>query len=288
MRMLRLRNRLRTSFICRLCSTFSGFIGVSTVLVVVTLGIFASELSPHDPLTIDIPAKFSRPSLEHPLGTDELGRDLLSRLLFGTRIALGTSLAAVTCALVTGVSLGMLAGYSGGIVRYALILVFDIVKSYPALLFAIFVIAISDRRSLSMLIVVIGVIWFPAYARLIMVQTMRIKEGDYVSAAVAFGASKSRILIRHILPNTIGPVFIQAAMDIPAVITFEAALSFLGLGVPPPIPSWGRILQEGYSYVRVSPWVVIFSSMFLILATIGFTFLGEALRDHLDPRLRAG
>jgi len=121
-----------------------------------------------------------------------------------------------------------------------------------------------------------------------MVQTMRIKESDYVKAAVSFGASKSRILICHILPNTIGPVFIQSAMDIPAVITFEAALSFLGLGVPPPIPSWGRILREGYLYVRAAPWAVIFSSIFLILATLGFTFLGEALRDHLDPRLRAG
>ncbi len=136
------------------------------------------------------------------------------------------------------------------------------------------------------LIIVIGITTFPGYARLIRAETLRVKEEEYILAAKALGCSKHLIMFRHILPNAIGPLFIQAAMDIPVVITYEAALSFLGLGVPPPAPSWGAILRTGYLYIRISPWLVIFGGIVLVLATLGFTLFGEALRDTLDPKLR--
>lgn len=219
------------------------------------------------------------------MGTDNLGRDTLSRLIFGARIALIVSLSSVSFGVVLALVFGLMAGYSSQTVGNLFVILFDTIRSFPALIFAITIMALIGP-SIVTLIIVIGITTFPGYARLIRAETLRVKEEEYILAAKALGCSKHLIMFRHILPNAIGPLFIQAAMDIPVVITYEAALSFLGLGVPPPAPSWGAILRTGYLYIRISPWLVIFGGIVLVLATLGFTLFGEALRDTLDPKLR--
>lgn len=280
----RMKGVLRT-FFKRIFSEPMGIMGFVLVSLIILIGIFAPLLAPHDPLDIDSFNRLEGSSRLYPLGTDNLGRDTLSRLIFGTRIALVVSLTAISFGIILALFLGITAGYSSQLVENLLIVFFDIIKSFPALLLAITIIALTGP-SLPMLILIIGFTRFPAYARLIRAQTLRIREREFVLAAEALGCSRFLIMFRHILPNVIGSVFIQAAMDIPVVITFEAGLSFLGLGVPPPTPSWGAILRTGYRYIRTSPSMVIYGGVFLILATLGFTLFGEALRDALDPRLR--
>jgi peptide/nickel transport system permease protein len=263
----------------------TGVVGFFCVVLIVGVAVFAPFLAPYRPEEINVLQRLSGPSAEHPLGTDQLGRDLLSRLIYGARVALIVSLPAVLLGAVLGLALGLIAGYYGGFIDNALLMLFDIVRSFPALLFAIAVIALTGP-SLVMVIVIMGVTRFPEYGRLIRAQTLKTKEEEFVTASRALGCSTPRILARHLLPNVIAPLFILAAMDIPVVITFEAGLSFLGLGVPPPTPSWGTILREGYTYVRASPWLITFGSLTLIIATLGFTFFAEALRDAFDVRLR--
>ncbi len=280
----RIKGSLRT-FFKRLFSEPLGTTGFILVVLILLVAIFAPLLAPHDPLDIDPLNRLSGPTSQYLLGTDNLGRDTLSRLIYGARIALLVSLSAISFGVVLALFLGITAGYSSQIIENLLIIFFDMIKSFPALLLAITIIALTGP-SLLMLIVIIGITRFPAYARLIRAQTLRIRDREFVVAAEALGCPRFLIMFRHILPNVIGSVFIQAAMDIPVVITFEAGLSFLGLGVPPPTPSWGAILRIGYRYIRTSPSMVIYGGIVLILATLGFTLFGEALRDALDPRLR--
>ncbi len=261
-----------------------GLLGFLLILFLILVAIFAPYIAPYSPSDIDIANRLASPSNDHWFGTDNLGRDVFSRLVYGARIALTVPILTISFGITIAIILGLIAGYSSERVGNILLIVFDIVKSFPALLFAMTIIALTGSN-LYMLIVIIGITRFPAYARLIRAQTLRIKGKEYVIAAKAIGASVFKIMFKHILPNVIGPIFIQAAMDIPVVITFVAALSFLGLGVPPPTPSWGTIIKTGYSFIRIAPWMVIFGGIVLIWATLGFTLFGEALRDNLDPRL---
>lgn len=278
--------RYRKSLLRRLLSEYSGITGLALVTIVVILAIFSPQIAPYDPTGIDIPSKLESPSAKHPMGTDHLGRDLLSRLIFGARIALIVSIPAILFGMVFASILGTICGYSRGFLGSVILVAFDTVRSFPTILFAIAILAMSGGSSITTLIVVLGITRIPTFGRVVRAQTIRVRGNEYVLAAQSIGASTPRILIRHILPNAIGPVFIQGAMDIPVMITFEAALSFLGLGVQPPTPSWGAILQVGYDYIRTTPWIVIFGGLFLAVTTLGFTLLGEALRDNLDPRLR--
>jgi peptide/nickel transport system permease protein len=272
--------------IVRLLRDPTGVVGTLFVTAIVVVAVFAPWLTPYAPDQIDVLERFASPGAEHWMGTDQLGRDVFTRLIYGTRIALAVALPAVLAGAVVGMLLGLLAGYLGGWVETGLIWLFDVVRSFPALLFAIAIIALTGP-SLFMVVFIMALTRFPSYGRLIRAQTLKIREEEYVTASRALGCSTPRVMLRHILPNAMAPLFIQAAMDVPVVITFEAGLSFLGLGVPPPTPSWGSMLREGYTYVRATPWMILFGSGFLVIATLGFTFFAEALRDLFDVRIRA-
>ncbi len=277
--------RLRRLAVIRLLRDPTGAVGTLFVALIVAMALGAPWLSPRPPEAIDVTQRLAPPSAEHWMGTDQLGRDVFSRLVYGTRIALLVSLPAVIAGAVLGMLLGLIAGYFGGWVETGLIWLFDVVRSFPALLFAIAIIALVGP-SLFMIVLIMALTRFPSYGRLIRAQTLKIREEEFVTASQALGCSSLRVMLRHILPNAVAPLFIQAAMDVPVVITFEAGLSFLGLGVPPPTPSWGSILREGYTYVRATPWMILFGSGFLVVATLGFTFFAEALRDLFDVKIR--
>lgn len=277
---------IRESRINEIFSGFSETVGISLIIFVVILAIFSPQLAPYSPTKTDVLNKFSAPSFGHLLGTDHLGRDLLSRLIFGTRLALIIALFSIAFAVVTSLFLGFLAGYFSGITDNILVWFFDVLRSFPAVLLAITILTLVGGATLPIFIAVLGITRIPSYGRLFRAQVQKVREEDYVMAADAIGSSVPHTGLRHILPNAIGPLFIQAAMDIPVIITYEAGVSFLGLGLSPPTADWGRILRTGYNYLLISPWMIIFSSLFLILATLGFTFAGEALRDWLDPSLK--
>src|SRR5210317_1320135 len=260
----------------------AGFVLVSIILL---LTILAPWLAPYDPLDVNVHNRLSGPSAAHWLGTDQLGRDILSRVLYGGQVALKVSLVAISVAMAIGLLLGMLAGLGPRWLDRVLVIGFDTVRSFPTIMFALAIVALTGP-SLNTVIGVIIVTSIPVYARVVRTQTQALRERDFILAERAMGASTGRILRDHVLPNIAAPLFILASMDVPAVVGIEAGLSFLGLGVSPPTPSWGSILNDGYSYLRNSPWPIIAGGIPLILVTLGFTFFGESLRDILDPKLR--
>jgi peptide/nickel transport system permease protein len=261
-----------------------GALGFVIVLLFVLTVIFAPVIAPYNYARQDIPHMLQGPSRTYTLGTDHLGRDLFSRLVYGSRIALGTAIPAVTIALVGGVLLGLLAGYAGGTVDDVIIVLLDSISAFPSVILALAVLALLGP-SLRNVILTIGFTWIPGYARVTRAQMFSAKEEVYVEVERALGASNWRIILSHILPNIVAPLLILATMDLPVVITFEAGLSFLGLGVRPPTPSWGVILSDGFNFIRQSPWPTVWAGLALIITTLGFALLGEALRDALDPRL---
>jgi peptide/nickel transport system permease protein len=260
----------------------AGFVLVSFLLLIT---VFAPWLAPYDPLEVDVYNRLSSPTAEHWLGTDQLGRDVLSRVLFGGQVALKVSLIAISASLSIGLVLGMLAGFGPRWLDRILVVSFDTVRSFPTIMFALAIIALTGP-SLNTVIGVIIITSIPVYARVVRTQTQALRERDFILAERAMGASNARILRDNVLPNIAAPLFILASMDVPAVVGMEAGLSFLGLGVSPPTPSWGSILNDGYSYLRNSPWPIIAGGLPLIAVTLGFTFFGESLRDIFDPRLR--
>jgi len=225
------------------------------------------------------------PSWSHFLGTDQLGRDLFSRVLYGGQVALKVALVSTGVSLVIGTVLGMIAGFGPRWFDNVIMLFFDTIRSFPTVMFALATVALVGP-SLSTVIIVIIVTQIPTYGRVVRTQTLTIKSSEFIKAEIVMGASTFRILTVHILPNVVGPLLILASMDIPTVIALEAGLSFLGMGVKPPTPSWGSILNDGYTLIRITPWPIIAGSIPLVLVTLGFTFLGESLRDQLDPKLR--
>ena len=262
-----------------------GIIGGLIVLAFVLMAVFAPWLAPHDPLKIDVMHKFSGPSLEHWAGTDQLGRDLLSRIIYGARTALGVAITATGIAGILGILLGLVAGYGPRWLDSLLILCFDAITSLPMIMFALAVITVLGPSTKTLILVII-LVSIPGYARFIRAQTLSLVRSDFIMAEQAMNASHARIILLHLLPNVAGQLLVVLSMDIPVVIMLEAGLSYLSLGVKPPTPSWGNILYDGYVSLRQSPGMVIIAGIPLILATLGFTFLGEALRDALDPRLQ--
>ncbi len=261
-----------------------GALGFFIVLMFLVAVIFAPVLAPYDYAKQDIPSMLQGPSRAHLLGTDHLGRDILSRIIYGSRIALAAAVPSVSIALIGGIILGLLAGYIGGIVDDIIVIILDSIKAFPAVILALAILALLGP-SLVNEILVIGLAWIPGYARVTRAQVFSARQNLYVEAERSLGASSRRIVLRHILPNILAPLLILAAMDLPVVITFEAGLSFLGLGVRPPTPSWGVILAEGFNFIRQSPWPITWAGLTLIITTLGFTLFGETLRDVLDPRL---
>ena len=271
-------------FILKLCKDPMGLIGFTIVTCFVIIAILADFIAPFDPNKIDILNKLQGPSANHFFGTDQLGRDTLSRLIHGTQIALLVAGISIGLAVLIGSILGAIAGYGPNWLDFSIMLLFDMVRSYPVIMFALAVVVLFGP-SLTTVMAIIVATSFPTYGRLMRTQTQSLRQAEYILSAQALGVSTHKILLRHILPNTIGPILIVASMDVPFVIALEAGLSFLGLGVRPPTPSWGSILNDGYTYIRNSKWLLLSAGAPLILVTIGFTFLGEQLRDIFDPKI---
>ncbi|MEX1108710.1 MAG: ABC transporter permease [Dongiaceae bacterium] len=264
-----------------------GMFGLILVLLFFASAIFAPWIAPYDPNALDIPARLQGPSWAHLAGTDQLGRDTFSRVLFGGRVALKIAAIGVSASLALGIALGIISGYGPRWLDSLLLLIFDTVRAFPVIVLALAVVAVTGP-SLELVLIIIIVTSVPGYARLVRTSTLALKNAEFITAEQSLGASTGRIMARHIMPNVVGPLLILGAMDVPVVVTVEAGLSFLGLGVLPPQASWGTILNEGYLAIRETPWLVIAGGIPLVLTTLGFTFLGEALRDVFDPRLRKG
>jgi peptide/nickel transport system permease protein len=262
-----------------------GLMGLVLVTVFVAMAVAAPLLAPYDPVALDVRAKLQGPSLVHWLGTDQLGRDTLSRIIYGARTALTIALTATGIAGICGLLLGLIAGYGPRWLDGVLVLVFDSLNSLPMVMFALAIITVVGPGTGTLILVVV-LVSIPGYARLIRAQTLTLRGSDFIVAEQAIGASTTRIILRHLLPNVVGPLCIVLSMDIPVVIMLEAGLSYLNLGVRPPTPSWGNVLYDGYTSIRTSTTLVIAAGAPLVLATLGFTFLGEGLRDALDPRLQ--
>ncbi|MDA9009328.1 ABC transporter permease [Alphaproteobacteria bacterium] len=262
-----------------------GLVGLVIVTLIFASALFASWIVPYDPIALNIPDRMQGPSWAHLLGTDQLGRDTFSRVIMGGRVALQVALPTIIGAMTIGIFLGMVAGYGPKWLDNLIVLLFDTVRSFPTVMFALAVVALVGP-SLNTVILVIMVTSVPTYGRVVRTLTQSIKSSEFIMAEKALGASTPRILAVHILPNVLGPLAVLAAMDIPTIVGLEAGLSFLGMGVRPPTPSWGSLLNDGYSLIRNTPWLIIAGGIPLILTTLGFTFLGEALRDVVDPKLR--
>jgi len=262
-----------------------GLCGLILVALMVLSAVLASWLIPYDPIALDILHRLEPPSKAHLMGTDQLGRDVFSRVIMGGRIALKVALVSISLALSCGLVLGLIAGYGPPWVDRLMILFFDTIRSFPTIIFALAVVTLIGP-SMETVILVVIITTIPVYGRIVRAQAQSMKNNEFILAERSMGAGMPRILAVHMLPNIIGPLLIIASMDIPAVVTIEAGLSFLGVGVRPPTPSWGSILNDGYSFIRNTPWLIISGGIPLILTTLGFTFLGESLRDIFDPKLR--
>jgi peptide/nickel transport system permease protein len=260
--------------------------GAALVTIFIILAIFAPLISPQDPAHIDLPARLSPPSSAHWCGTDELGRDILSRLIYGSRISILVGSSVVALSLSLGLIIGSLAGYYGGrLDRFINIVVMNAFLSFPGILLAIAFVAFRGPGIFN-LVLALSLGGWVGYARLVRAQVLAAREKEYVEAARALGASDLRIITRHILPNIIQPVIVQAAIGMAGAILAEATMSFLGLGVPPPTASWGTMLNDGRAHLFDSPHLVLFPAAAVMLAVLSFNFIGDALRDYLDPRSR--
>lgn len=262
-----------------------GLFGLSLVAIVLTCALLAPLIAPYDPARIDVLDKFSGFSASHWLGTDQLGRDTLSRVIYGSRVAMGIALSSISTAALLGLGLGLAAGYGPRWLDNILLFLFDTLSSIPLILLALTVITIAGP-GMATLILVIVIISVPGYGRIVRSQTLSLKRAEFILAEEAAGASLPRILGIHLLPNVLGTLVILVSMDIPTVVALEAALSFLGMGVRPPTPSWGTMLYDGYTSLQTTALPVFAAGLPLVIATLGFTFLGESLRDALDPKLR--
>jgi peptide/nickel transport system permease protein len=262
----------------------AGLLGLVIVTGLLVAAVFAPQIAPYDPSSLDVVHRLEAPSADHPLGTDQLGRDLLSRIVFGVRVELRVAVPATIGALALGVLLGLAAGYLGGRVDNALIVAMDTMQAFPAVILALTILALLGP-SLRNVAIVLGVAFAPAFARVTRALVLAVKQNPYIEAERSLGAGTPRIVLFHVAPNILPPLLTLVAMTLPSAIAAEAGLSFLGLGVQPPTPSWGVILADGFTYVRDAPWAVVWTGLALVVTTLGFTFLGEALRDQLDPKL---
>ena len=263
----------------------SGRIGMIATLLVVLGGLLAPVIATHLPNQIDVALRLTPPSADHLLGADHLGRDLYSRGLYGTRVAVGVAVAVTATALVLGIFLGVAAAYAPSLVESMILAVFDIISSYPSLILALALVAVLGPGLIN-IIILVTIVFVPQFGRVARAQTITIKERPFLEAEQALGASGSRIMLFHVLPNIVGPIVVLASMQIPVVITLEAGLSFLGVGIRPPLASWGSMLFDGFTHLEQSVWPVLVPGAMLTLATLGFTLFGESLRDAIDPKLR--
>lgn len=269
----------------RLRQNHLALIGLGIITVLVILAIFAQFIAPYDPVKMNPRVAYKPPSAQYLLGTDEYGRDLLSRVIYGSRVSLSVGIISVSISLLLGSFLGLLAGYFMGIVDIVLTRIMDIIISFPAILLALVFIALIGS-GIDRVMVAIGLVYTPLFARLTRGSVLAERGKLYVEAAVMSGAKSFRIIFKHILPNTMAPIIVQASLAMSYAILAEAALSFLGLGTQPPTPSWGIMLSKGRDLINHSPWLSIWPGLAIMLVVFGFNVLGDGLRDSLDPRLK--
>jgi len=259
--------------------------GLALIGVIFLIAGFASFVAPYDPGKTEVSVKLKSPSLLHYLGTDQLGRDVFSRMLYGSRISLSVGFVAVGISIFIGVLVGAIAGYYGGWVDSILMRFVDTMLCFPSFFLILTIVALLGPQIFNIM-VVIGITSWMGTARFVRAEFLSLRERDYVQAAHVLGVKDHRIIFRHILPNALAPVFVSATLKVASAILIEAGLSFLGFGVQPPKPSWGNILTEGRMYIFDAWWLTIFPGLAILLTVLSFNLLGEGLRDALDPRLR--
>jgi peptide/nickel transport system permease protein len=273
----------------RLRSSFRRFglltVGGALVLVFVVAALFAPQVAPHDPYALDVGVMLQGPSPDHLLGTDELGRDILSRTIYAARISMQVALIAVAVGLVGGTVIGVVAAYFGGWVDLVLMRLMELLFSFPAILLAVILMASLGTSVLNAMIA-IGIIFVPGFARLARASTNTVLRQSYIDAARCLGMGDLRIMAREILPNIVAPSLVEAAVAFAYAVLLESALSFLGLGAQPPEPSWGNMLSTGRGFMEQAPWLGIVPGLAMFLCVLGFNLLGDGLRDLLDPHLR--
>ncbi len=269
----------------------SGMIGLGLFLLIVLTAIFAPQIAPHDPLEQNLrvaktpPAWTAEGSWEYPLGTDNLGRDLFSRIVYGSRVSMLVGFFGVLIAAGIGLSVGLVSGYLGGRPDNLIMTVVNILLALPYLLFVVFIAALLGRSLLNV-ILIFGITDSPIFVRIARGEVLRLREAEYVQAAHSLGSRTGRILLRHILPNLIGPLITVATFEMSAMIFYEAGLGFLGLSVPPSVPSWGNMLSVGRKYLTTQPWIATFPGVAIMVTALAMNLLGDWLRDTLDPRTR--
>jgi len=269
----------------RLLKNFAFTSGLLLTVALIVVALAAPLLAPFDPYTQDTGRRLEGPSEQHLLGLDDLGRDVLSRILYGARVSLRVGFSVVILASLIGVTLGAISGYFGGIVDLLVMRLCDILLAFPGILLAIALVAVMGP-SLNNVILALATIGWVGYARLVRGQVLKVREMEYVTAARALGAKSPRVIIMHVLPNVMNPVIVMATLGLAGAILAEAALSFLGLGVQPPTPSWGAMLTSGRRYLGIANHMAIFPGIAIMLAVMGLNFLGDGLIDALDPKYR--
>lgn len=269
----------------RIIQSKTSFIGLIIIVILVICAIFAPFLATHDPIVQDILNRYQAPSVNHWLGTDELGRDIFSRIIYGTRISIQIGVIAVGISMAIGIFLGAIAGYFGKWVDHVIMRVIDVLMAFPSILLAIAMVAVLGP-GLTNAMIAVGIVGVPHFARIVRSTVLSVKETEYIEAARAIGARDKRILFRHVLPNCLAPIIVQTTLSIGTAILDAAGLSFLGLGAQPPSPEWGAMLSDGRAALQTAPWVVTFPGLAILFTVLGFNLLGDGLRDALDPRLK--
>jgi peptide/nickel transport system permease protein len=269
----------------RLMGSRLAAIGAVIIALLILLAVFGPLISPYDPNDIDMSNRVQPPSLAHPFGTDDFGRDILSRVLTGARVSLKVGIIAVGISMSIGTLLGLVSGYYGRWTDEIIMRSMDILFAFPAILLAIAIVA-ALGPGVTNAMIAIGIVYTPIFARITRGSVLAVREQVYIEAAKSTGCGDSRILSHHILPNVSAPIIVEITLSLAFAILAEAALSFLGLGTQPPDPSWGRMLSEGRSFIQMAPWIGVFPGLAIMLTVMGFNFLGDGLRDALDPRLK--
>ncbi|MCK8815799.1 ABC transporter permease [Natroniella sulfidigena] len=276
----------------RLRKNKMAMIGLGITLVVIFVAIFAPLLAPHDPyyspVMEDGQAELSMqgPSLSYPLGTDRLGRDILSRIIYGTRISLIVGVITQLIALAIGITLGSVAGYYGGIVDDVISYFINVFLAFPFLLFAIAIMAVFQDPGIEQVFLALGLVTWPGLARIVRGEVMSLKEEEYIEAARSLGAKDFRIMTKHVIPNCLAPIIVTVTLGVAGAILAEAGLSFLGIGAQPPMPSWGLMLNAGRDYLRSDPRMMWFPGLAIMITVLGLNLFGDGLRDVLDPKMR--
>jgi peptide/nickel transport system permease protein len=261
-------------------------VGLCIAAIFLLLTVAAPLIAPYDPYDQDLSSALSPPSAEHLFGADQYGRDMFSRVIYGTRTALLAIVMADGLALTVGGLLGLVAGFTGGRVDALIMRIVDVLLAFPYLLLALIIVA-ALGPSLTNSVIAIGIIYTPQYARLMRGQVLKVETLDYVTAARSIGASRMRVMLRHVLPNSFTPVLVLATLQSGAVVVETAGLSFLGLGAQPPSPDWGALLADGHGYFLTAWWIATFPGLAIFCVVVGFNLLGDALRDQFDPQMRA-